>query len=494
MRENNRKPIEKCRKKLPQFTTMNVIDGQAGLVIYSSLIFYSLTIDNILNIIVLLILAGVTIATLVGDNGILTKANEAVQTNTKAEEREKISLAWQSLYMRRVADNNNEEITGEELEEQLIADGATGVTATGSGTLKVTFTHPEGDNIYTVNQDGNIMESKWYTIAKEDRTVITDGETELYIGDYVAYDEQVGEYSYTSKQTENGYGNQIYNLNKNDVEWRVLGLDENTGELLLVAANVIYATDSTDGNTDQAYRLSGQAGYQYGVDELKKICEIFGHGNGATGARSITVEDINKITGYKPEEAKYGNNQVYEYGNKVTYYWQGTNYPYYEAEDTEGNRLTGSLSSSHSSSFNWYDEESKSWKSSPRSTTATSENKEEITTLTSNYYNYSANKAHTGNQDTIGTIDTASEEYKTLFGVSTFYWLASPYVNTHSSHADFGLRTAFTYGYVSGYSLYYSHDYTVTYPIAVRPVVSLKSDISIVGGEGTQGEGAYQIQ
>ena len=50
MRENNRKPIEKCRKKLPQFTTMNVIDGQAGLMIYSSLIFYSLTIDNILNI------------------------------------------------------------------------------------------------------------------------------------------------------------------------------------------------------------------------------------------------------------------------------------------------------------------------------------------------------------------------------------------------------------------------------------------------------------
>ena len=52
MRENNRKPIEKCIKKLPQFTTMNVIDGQAGLVSYSSLIFYSLTIDNILNIMV----------------------------------------------------------------------------------------------------------------------------------------------------------------------------------------------------------------------------------------------------------------------------------------------------------------------------------------------------------------------------------------------------------------------------------------------------------
>ena len=83
MRENNRNPIERCRKRLPQFTTMNVIDGQAGLVIYSSLIFYSLTIDNILNIIVLLILAAVSIATLTGENGILTRANE---TKTETEE------------------------------------------------------------------------------------------------------------------------------------------------------------------------------------------------------------------------------------------------------------------------------------------------------------------------------------------------------------------------------------------------------------------------
>ena len=57
MSENNRNPIEKCRKKLSQFTTMNVIDGQAGLVRYYSLIFYSLTINNILNIIILLIIS-----------------------------------------------------------------------------------------------------------------------------------------------------------------------------------------------------------------------------------------------------------------------------------------------------------------------------------------------------------------------------------------------------------------------------------------------------
>ena len=62
MREKNRKTIE-IEKMLPQFTTMNVIDGQAGLMSYSSLIFYSLTIDNILNIIVIIILSTVTIST-----------------------------------------------------------------------------------------------------------------------------------------------------------------------------------------------------------------------------------------------------------------------------------------------------------------------------------------------------------------------------------------------------------------------------------------------
>ena len=50
MREKDRNSIE-IEKMLPQFTTMNVIDGQAGLMSNSSLIFYSLTIDNILNII-----------------------------------------------------------------------------------------------------------------------------------------------------------------------------------------------------------------------------------------------------------------------------------------------------------------------------------------------------------------------------------------------------------------------------------------------------------
>ncbi len=99
MRGNNRKSIEKCRKKLPQFTTMNVIDGQAGLVIYSSLIFYSLTIDNILNIIVLLILAGVSIAMLTGDNGILIQASKAKEETINASKEEEIKILKQEDFI-----------------------------------------------------------------------------------------------------------------------------------------------------------------------------------------------------------------------------------------------------------------------------------------------------------------------------------------------------------------------------------------------------------
>ena len=56
---------------------MNVIDGQAGLISYFSLIFYSLTIDNILNIVILIILSTVTINALIGENGLITNAQTA---------------------------------------------------------------------------------------------------------------------------------------------------------------------------------------------------------------------------------------------------------------------------------------------------------------------------------------------------------------------------------------------------------------------------------
>ena len=48
----------------------------------------------VITIIVLLILAGVTIATLTGDNGILTKTNNAKAQTDEVAEREAIGIAY----------------------------------------------------------------------------------------------------------------------------------------------------------------------------------------------------------------------------------------------------------------------------------------------------------------------------------------------------------------------------------------------------------------
>ena len=102
MTEKIRKPIGK-RKKLPQFTIMNVIEGQAGLENYSSLFFYSLTIDNILNIIVLLILAGIALNLTIGQNGIFSRAQTATNTWRNAETNEQLAMGeledWMDGYM-----------------------------------------------------------------------------------------------------------------------------------------------------------------------------------------------------------------------------------------------------------------------------------------------------------------------------------------------------------------------------------------------------------
>ena len=161
MREKNRKPIASI-KKLPQFTTMNVIDGQAGLISYFSLIFYSLTIDNILNIIVLLILAGVTIATLTGDNGILTKATEAQEDTEIAEEKEKVELSATGALTKA----NGGEISQENLEEELGKYFETGkyaveVGINDDGTEGYIVTITENDangRTYFVDKTGNIEE------------------------------------------------------------------------------------------------------------------------------------------------------------------------------------------------------------------------------------------------------------------------------------------------------------------------------------------------
>ena len=128
---------------------MHVIDGQAGLIICTSLIFYSLTIDNILNIIVLLILAGVAIATLTGDNGLLTKVGDARNTSEKAGEKERIQMEVAGAYDTRGRLDATKIV--ENIEKNI---GATAEATSNSFPVKVTYNN---GHKYQVASDGSIM-------------------------------------------------------------------------------------------------------------------------------------------------------------------------------------------------------------------------------------------------------------------------------------------------------------------------------------------------
>ena len=104
----------------------------------------------VITIIVLLILAGVTIATLTGENGILTRASQASQQTEIAEEKEAIGVAYAGV----LADNNGTGVSASELQDELQKNGYSAtVVDNGDGTLTVTF---ESGNEYTIDANGSI--------------------------------------------------------------------------------------------------------------------------------------------------------------------------------------------------------------------------------------------------------------------------------------------------------------------------------------------------
>ena len=364
-----------------------------------------------------------------------------------------------------------------------------GVGVQENNTTKMYYTdYTEGDTEAVVLKE---IES-WHEEENEDgETIITNGIVQLKIGDYVDYDPQAGatETEYKSSKENNGYGEQIFQLASYQYGWRVLGVDEETNEILLVSEDYIGPdSGGQEENERTYYYLKGQTGYVNGENELNAISELYGQGEGATAARSIKIEDVNKITKYNPETEGYGKGEIFEYENNVTY---TKNVETGNIEYKGSNGITGT---STEKSFKYYDKENKKWKNL--------ENGESIE-IDSNYYNY------------IGEtyLSTSAIEYEMLFKNSVnseissnyqgstqgcWYWLGSSFTHAQPGNVYFGLFRVYV-GSVNVNNRLIDSNGSVsmnTYN-GVRPVVSLKSNISIIGGEGIDGSSpdkAWKIQ
>lgn len=108
----------------------------------------------VITIIVLLILAAVSIATLTGDNGILTRANESKTETEKGEEEEAIRLAYNGV----MADNLGNGVTAKQLEDEMKANGYDVTAEEVDGKIKVTFGEPS-NRVYEIDANGNIKEA-----------------------------------------------------------------------------------------------------------------------------------------------------------------------------------------------------------------------------------------------------------------------------------------------------------------------------------------------
>lgn len=306
--------------------------------------------------------------------------------------------------------NVKEEILQNKLNGET-GEGKTKVSDDGE-VLKVLFID-SGRN-YVVDKNGNIRNMKWWeTNDEEGNEYITNGEVTLQIGDYITYDaNDKGEHTYTAEAEKTGVSGEGQTFSTNyETEWRILGIKHQSDEdnIMLVPTTPIKSTKST------GLSLSSAKGYCYGIEEMENICKIYGYGTGAIFAKSITVEDINRITGYDPtntgDGTVYKEGEIAEYQNEVTY----TKENGYTAIKGK-NGATGSFGYP---SFVYCDENSKNYKLLAVG---------ESITFTSTYYGYYVTTLTESTSGTVKGLSTSSREYSVLFPYRKNYWLASNYI------------------------------------------------------------------
>ena len=284
----------------------------------------------ILTIIILIILAGVGISIIIGQNGIFTKSKDGVikyQDSVKREESE-LDKAFDTI----------ESLDPDSLAAKVkVGDYVNYDPTTGVEEKDLKYTSKRG-SYEAKKEDGTYIIGEGVDFAnREDFSSYSNYNSDgfLYNKAYELIDINgnvtAGSGEQGSGSAENDSANQTFTAKSKDgLKWRVLSIED--GCVNLVSETPIKTYNNLN------YYLFGITGYNYGIEELNNICSIYGHGKGAKTARSINVEDVNKITKYDPTKGSaketYGN--AYGWNENK---WIYTNYSY-----NVGNQSNSSLS------------------------------------------------------------------------------------------------------------------------------------------------------
>ena len=380
----------------------------------------------VVTIIVLLILAGISISMLTGQNGILNRAQEAKKKNEETQIKELIETSVTNLIIEK---NGKVELSQESLQNNIDAilgkDKAT-VIDNQNKTYTIKMHNMSGN--YYIDKDGKIFECRK-----------NEG---IEIGDYIEYKSDNIDNYYIPKEAS-GY-NENQEMSTEILRWKVLNINEG-GTIDLIPDNA----------TTQKIFFKGTLGYNNGVYIMNDICEkLYRNTEMKIEARSINLMDIeNKLTESGKEkrdsyDSKYGTTKTFTNINK-------TNYPdIYMFEKNSGvdsDVITNNGIERYDSYYN--------------DVTKKTYNHAQKLTVKYNFYN-------------ISFYDLCTEKNANLFTTDDAFWVASRYVYYGDNAAFFGLNNASKK--FNGNDMYSSGNVEYELGIGLRPVVTLNPNIKVV--------------
>lgn len=276
---------------------------------------------------------------------------------------------------------------------------------------------------------------------------------EIQVGDYLEYKPISGRSAKIEKEKTGYSQTQLYEVDE-ATTWRILGLDKTGTQLLIVSGSPIKKVGD-----DPYLYLSGVEGYTYAVENLNKISNIYYNEKYATQARSITMEDITHVLGITIDKQ---NNRAYK-----------------TEDSTKAVPYVGYFDQSYTYKSGDYAPE--------------------------NYMGTGSKKVGDNVEGTAYMLPITNESvveqngklYEVLFkgteDSSKSYWLASPgiFIDNQDAHP----YASFSAGFVrqgaaaaGGYYMFYTHGNYIESCLAVRPIITLRSDITIEDVKITTGE------
>ena len=479
----------------------------------------------VITIVVLLILAGVSINTVLGDDGIIKKAKEAAEATKQAsaeEEMNRLVLEYQLA--------SNDETLESFLQEKVTEGRIDGVTDNGDGTITITKKVEGKDYTITVKKPvaptpsvkvgairvvsdstgagsslGEASTAKGKTLYIMIDSSISGGTTTVSPQVPYAVTEN-GTYKFTVTGTVNGTTytkevsvtvNQFKNSILNDINIKIgdsvnytydpagsyslsstysgssdQTIAQTTG-LTWKVLNVDKENDTVDiistNPTSSTVYFKNILGYNNGPYLMNEICKAqYSNKTLGVNARSINLLDMEKHLTAAGIAARNAYSSNVKYGTTKTY-TSNTKYPSLYANQKGAGPNVSSITPSDTTKGNDPYEESKPIATTEPTTDNTSGTGDPLT-VTQTYYNIPINDTNYG---------TASS----ILANGTPFWVAARYVGAYSGYARFGLRFVDTGS--NGFVMFYSNGGTDGDDYALRPVVSLPS--SLLTGEQTNG-------